>query len=346
MTTLAELGEMRLINEVLLPGVSGFSKGDDCALVQVDGAEVLWSIDPCPTPVADLLGCCTPEAWGCLAATINLSDVAACGGRPIGLLTSLELPDDIDVNFVERFQSGLLATLAASGAQLLGGNVKSSARFSATGSVLGKAGARRVTRGIAASACGVYVIGSNGSFWAAVAGQNAGWAAGGVPGEELLMPALLAPVAQTRAGMILGGLSFDLACMDCSDGVGSALQQLALESNLDVLLDDEPAWAMGAGAREALAATGHAVDNACYLFGDWQLACIVADHHQAAFEGALRDVPLTRLGQGVSGSGDVRTRDGRRFAAHVMNKNFQGGYNSVKSIENLIGSFLETPVFC
>ncbi|ANI79216.1 thiamine-phosphate kinase [Sphingobium sp. EP60837] len=346
MTTLADLGEMQLIDQVLLPGVSGALKGDDCALVLVDGAAVLWSIDPCPIPVADLLGCCTPEAWGCLAATINLSDIAACGGRPIGLLASLELPDDTDISFVERFQAGLLATLAASGAQLLGGNVKSSARFSVTGSVLGRAGARPVTRRIAASECGVYVIGSSGSFWAAVAGQNAGWAEGGVPGEELLMPALLAPVAQTQAGAILSGLPFDVACMDCSDGVGSAVQQLAIANNIDILLDNEPAWTVGAGVRDALAATGHAIDNACYLFGDWQLACVVACADQAAFEKALRDVPLTRLGKGVGGSGNVQTHDGRKFAPHVMNKNFAGGYNSVRCIEDLIGRFLETPALC
>lgn len=188
------------------------------------------------------------------------------------------------------------------------------------------------------------LIGNTGSFWAAVAGQLTEWAGLDDALSNALMPALLAPTAQTKAGRILGDLPFDVACMDCSDGVGSAVQQLAISNGLDVVLDDNPNWAIRPEARYVLEATGFSIENACYHFGDWQLACLVADECVAAFTTALDGLPLTRLGKTVQGTGTTRTRSGRRFTPSVMNKNFAGGYNSIRNAGDLIEKYLGAPV--
>lgn len=343
--TVADLGELRLIEEILLPTVSGSVSGDDCAHLQIGDTNLLWSIDPCPTPAAVLLGCCTPDVWGRYTAAINLSDIAASGGKPIGMLVSLEMPDNTEVAFIEGFQRGLLETLQKSGATLLGGNVKSASRFNATGTVLGTAGLRKVTRTLAEDRCELFAIGACGSFWAAIMGEASNWPIATQAARESLMPALLNPVPQTQAGIILGNLPFSVAAMDCSDGLASAVQQLSMINNLDVEVFTNPAWAIDPLALSTLATLDGNVENACWQFGDWQLVCMVPAHHVDTFESALRGVPLTRLGSARRGSGRVQASSGQRFADHVMNKNFASGYNSVSDIEALLDQFMRSPIF-
>ena len=343
--TVGDIGEIRLIDEILLPDVSGSTKGDDCALISVGSERLLWSIDPCPTPVAAMLGDCPPEVWGHYTAAINLSDLAACGATPIGMLASLEMPDSTEISFIKGFQQGLLDTLHRSGAKLLGGNVKAASQFKATGTAIGVAGKRLVTRTIDSPEVSLFILGFCGSFWAAVVGEHYGWPAGSKEAHKQLMRSLLDPEPQTTAGCILGNLPFAVACMDCSDGVGSAVQQLATANALDIELNDTPNWARLPEAEHTIAMHGQSLENACYHFGDWQLACLVADSDVRAFREAMRGMPLTLLGQGRRGQGDVRTGDGRRFAEHVMNKNFSGGYNSFTSVEDLLRCFMLQSVF-
>lgn len=343
--TVSDIGEIRLIDEILLPGVSGGSKGDDCAFLSVGEQELLWSMDPCPTPVAAMLNCCTPEVWGHYTAIINLSDIAACGGTPLGMLVSLEMPDDTELSFINGFQSGLLRALQRSGAKLLGGNVKSASRFNATGTAIGIVGDRHVTRHINSDDARLYIVGECGNFWAAVVGQYANWLGDEEDTRSQLLPALLDPAPQTSAGKVIGSLPFEIACMDCSDGVGSAVQQLANANSMDIVLEEAPQWAIKPSAKTTLEHHGYRIENACYQFGDWQLACLVAASDAAKFEKAMLDTPLTLLGRGRSGARNVERADGKKLAAQVMNKNFAGGYNSISSIEALLDWFMERSVF-
>lgn len=343
--TVADLGELRLIEDILLPGVTDSDPGDDCAHLTIGSANLLWSIDPCPTPVAAMLGCCTPDVWGHYTAAINLSDIAASGGTPLGMLVSLEMPDDTEVAFVEGFQKGLLETLGRSGAKLLGGNVKSAARFSATGTIVGTAGKRTIARTLAQPDAVFFAVGACGSFWAAVVGEAAGWSETPPGARAALLPALLDPAPQTNAGIILGNLPFDIAAMDCSDGVASAVQQLAAINRLDAEVLAAPRWAADPLTASTLAGLGRSFETACWQFGDWQLVCLVPEEHVGAFERALDGFPLTRLGSTRPGSGKVLSTSGQRFADHAMNKNFAGGYNSVTGIDALLERFLHAPVF-
>lgn len=79
--TVSDLGEIELLKEIFIPDVSSNTKeiNDDCAHFQANG-DLLWSIDPCPTPMAKWFDKATPEVWGCYTAIINLSDIAASGG--------------------------------------------------------------------------------------------------------------------------------------------------------------------------------------------------------------------------------------------------------------------------
>ena len=131
--TVGELGEFALIDRIrrTLGEATGVAVGigDDAAAVR-------------PTPSKLLLATCdiqvegrhfiksriTPEQLGRRAAAVNLSDIAAMGGRPTHALVSLALPVSTEVEWVERLYEGLREGFAEHGAVVIGGNLSGSAR--------------------------------------------------------------------------------------------------------------------------------------------------------------------------------------------------------------------------
>lgn len=345
--TVADIGELQLLKEVLLPDVSNQpeSLGDDCARVTFGNGKALWSIDPCPTPVAHLLGVGSPEVLGWYTAAINLSDIAACGGTPKGMLVSLEMPSDTTIDFVERYQKGLMAILSMHETPLLGGNVKSATRFSATGTIIGEEGSRSVSRNVDADECDAFIIGPCGAFWASVVGHQKGWGALSIKSQQSLRDPLMAPCPQISAGKLLSSLSFQVACMDCSDGPANALLQLATSNCLDLIVPDTPAWHISNDASTILKYHGVSLENACYHFGDWQLACLVPRQKIDVFRSAFANMPLTWMGKATKGRGSVTTSTGRKLREESLNENFRRGYNSITTAEELMDRYLVQPVF-
>lgn len=344
--TVGDLGELKLLKEVILPDVySSASPGDDCAHLNIGNSNFLWSMDPCPTPVANWFGKATPEVWGCYTAAINLSDIASSGGKPLGMLVSLEMPDTTPVSFVRGFQRGLMESLTNANARLFGGNVKSARRFSATGTIIGSPACRSITRSINGTEFSVYLIGKTGGFWTSVVANHFAWQA--VP-ESLrrdLDRSLCFPVPQVEAGQRLSCLPFEVACMDCSDGAANAIYQLGSTNNLDVILERDIKWNLPSEFVNVLKSQSMIIENACFSFGDWQLACLVPKRHDAIFEEQLREYTVTYLGHAFSGSGKVSVDDGRKLLTERLNQNFQHGYNSIESVDDLIDVFMRKPIF-
>lgn len=343
----SDLGEIRLLGEILHHDVTGKPSeiNDDCAHVDISGEHLLWSIDPCPTPVANFFGKASAEVWGCYTATINLSDIAASGGIPIGMLVSLEMPDDTPISFVRGFQFGLMSTLQAAGATLLGGNVKSAPKFSATGTIIGTGRQKSISRVISSTECAVYLVGESGNFWTAVIGNHFGWGKLSMDAQETLNKSLCFPRAQTEAGKIIGKLLFDVACMDCSDGPANALFQLAQLNKLDITVLANPAWSLQLEYIQLLNDNNFSVENACYQFGDWQLLCLIPLTECQLFEKALHGLPITKIAYAIRGSGSVCNADGRQLMSTSLNQNFSGGYNSITNIEELLSRFMRMPIF-
>lgn len=346
-TRVSDIGELRLLKDVLLPSVhqQPYSLGDDCARVELNTGRVLWSVDPCPTPVAQLLGVCSPDVLGWYTALINLSDIAACGGTPKGLLVSLEMPDDTTIEFVTSFQRGLMTLLSLYDTPLLGGNVKAAPRFSATGTIIGEEGTRHVSRRIDLDDCDAFLIGHCGAFWASVIGHCKGWGSSSDASKNAMINALKNPLPQISAGRILSELPYQVACMDCSDGPANALFQLASINSLDLVVPDQPSWSIHAYSEALLTHHGTSIENACYHFGDWQLACLVPHTEIDTFQEALKELPLTWLGRTRAGFGRVTTNTGRLLRRDSLNENFRYGYNSIKSVDDLIERYLQHAIF-
>ena len=95
--------------------------GDDCALLNIAaGMQVAVSSDMLVEGrhfFADV----SPYALGHKALAVNLSDLAACGARPLAFTLALALPQ-IDEAWLQGFSSGLWALADAHACELVGGD--------------------------------------------------------------------------------------------------------------------------------------------------------------------------------------------------------------------------------
>ena len=95
--------------------------GDDCALLQpTPGMQWAVSTDAL-VEGRHFLSTVPPEALGHKSLAVNLSDLAACGAKPVAFTLSLTLPR-VDEAFLAGFADGLYALADAHGIELVGGD--------------------------------------------------------------------------------------------------------------------------------------------------------------------------------------------------------------------------------
>ena len=95
--------------------------GDDCALLRLaPGMQLATSTDML-VEGRHFLSTVLPERLGHKALAVNLSDLAACGARPLACTLALAMPS-VDTVFLEGFSRGLHALAEAHGCELIGGD--------------------------------------------------------------------------------------------------------------------------------------------------------------------------------------------------------------------------------
>ena len=95
--------------------------GDDCALLQpTPGMQWAVSTDAL-VEGRHFLSTVPPDALGHKSLAVNLSDLAACGAKPVAFTLSLTLPR-VDEAFLAGFAEGLYALAEAHDIELVGGD--------------------------------------------------------------------------------------------------------------------------------------------------------------------------------------------------------------------------------
>jgi thiamine-monophosphate kinase len=117
------LGEFDLIAKYFTRSVTraALGVGDDCALfATAPGMQLAVSSDML-VEGRHFLPTVAPDRLGHKALAVNLSDLAACGAKPLAFTLALALPR-IDEDFLEGFTRGLLALADEHGCELIGGD--------------------------------------------------------------------------------------------------------------------------------------------------------------------------------------------------------------------------------
>jgi len=222
--------------EYLIKGI-----GDDCAVIQKDGENVqLLSTDTLVEGIHFDLTWHPPDLLGRKCASVNLSDIAAMGGKPGVCLLSVGFPGSIPAWF-DDFMAGFIAVLDSHDTVLVGGDtVKSRNDLMISVVVTGEGNRNRICyRSGAKPGDLVWVSGSLGNAAAGLELCRKGMAQ---PGDEQgrwhrLAAAHLDPTAQVNIGRVLAAGGFIHAMMDISDGLATDLAHLCRESGVGAKID-------------------------------------------------------------------------------------------------------------
>jgi thiamine-monophosphate kinase len=221
--TLADIGEraaVRHIQRMVTKGKHDTGIGDDCAAIDL-GKEYLLVTTDMMMKRTHIPPRMTPYQVGWFLVAINLSDLAAKGGAPLGLVLSLGLPRETPERFLVGLMKGADACATSFGTTIVGGDTKEDPEITLCGTAFG-----RVKKGEFMPRLGAApgdIVAVTGYLGKAGVGyyvleQNLG---------SELAKGLFEPVPRLKEGRILARQHCVTSCMDISDGLSSSLYQLS-----------------------------------------------------------------------------------------------------------------------
>ncbi len=230
------MGEFELIKKIRtsFPAPDGIlGIGDDCSVIpQRDGTDTLVSTDMLMEGVHFLFDDISPEQLGWKSAAVNLSDIAAMGGRPTGSFLSIAIPGSVSGDWVEGFINGYRDISGRFGVPLLGGDTSgSSGGICISVTVLGECihgGA--ILRSGAKPGDILCVTGTLGDSAAGLKAILEGRRRDGA--VESLIYAHYHPVPEVEGGLSLASTGLVSSMMDISDGVASDIRHIMEESGV------------------------------------------------------------------------------------------------------------------
>lgn len=269
------------------------SIGDDAAVVSIaDNMQLAISVDTMVEgvhfyPDAD------PADIAHKLFSVNLSDMAAMGAKPMWATLSLTLPDN-DEQWLAAFSKSLAALAERFSVQLIGGDTSQGPRNLSLHIMGLLPSGKALSRGNARVGDDVYVSATLGD--AALALQCLeGNLVFRESQKQNLLPALHKPEPQVELGQ--GLLNIASSCIDISDGVAADLAHVAEQSKVSMHIDVAK-LPISAEYRQYLSMGGN-YDLALTGGDDYQLAfTAVRDRRGELLELAQRlDVQVTKIGK-------------------------------------------------
>jgi thiamine-monophosphate kinase len=215
--------------------------GDDAAVIKSAPGFLLLTMDLLVEDVHFIASLHPPYYLGRKALSVNLSDIAAMGGRPRFALLSLALRPGTKRRDLERFLEGFKSVAEESGTGLIGGDVSASAKMTVSVTVMGEA-RRPILRSGARPGDHILVSGYLGDAAAGLKLLKKGYKLGKNRRADALLRVFLDPAPRINLGLALSRLRAATAMIDTSDGLSVDLFHLCQESHTgaDVYLEKLP----------------------------------------------------------------------------------------------------------
>jgi thiamine-monophosphate kinase len=253
-----------------------------------------------------------PADIGFRAVAVNVSDVAAMGGRPRWMTLALTLAE-ADESWLTQFAAGLFAAADAYGASLVGGDVTRGAQTVISVQIIGDVDPGCILkRSGAAAGEGIYVTGTPGD---AAAGLSLLQDAGKHAADKEVRRYLIKRFSRPAIPLAFAGAIAPIAgaAIDLSDGLFADAKKLLDASGKGGRIEVEslplsPALERAFPEEERLrfALAGGDDYELCFTAG--------AANEARVFAAAKRcGVRVARIGEVREGSGLVCTRAGREF---------------------------------
>lgn len=328
---LSELGEFNLIKLLtkdlvcdprsIIRGV-----GDDTAVLKTGaGVWLLFTTDMMVEGVHFSLSYSTWQQVGWKALAVNLSDIAAMGGRPTHSLVSLGIPYGLEPDALVELYAGLREAAKKYRVNIVGGDTVSSPRQLVINVVLlGEVEAgKAVYRSGARPGDRVYVTGTLGAPAAGLHLFKDSELSCSPEVEEYCRKAHTMPQPRVEAGSILAGCGIS-AMDDISDGLASEMHEICDASGVGCIIREQD---LPVDRRVRVVAGKAGVDPLEWvLFGgeDLELVCTAGPDAEKKMKKALagKDVKIRNVGE-ITASGKVMLE---RYNGEVIALS-RGGYD-------------------
>lgn len=246
--TISEVGEKVLISTIIKPRLNPLSNpdlaGDDCAILRSElGSAFCISTDRVPADLISFrLGIIDHFGLGNYLAVLNLSDIAAMGAEPRGLLLNLGLPHDLPVTHFEQIIDGAATACREYGCEILGGDMSSASELSLSATSIGSATYEGLLRRKGAQPddlvyCTGYLGLTSTAFKYFLDAKKKGLQLGS-ENEQLLKDQFQKPTAKFQFGRIMRVLDPPVTCMDNTDGAAQTLLELCEINSVGAVLTE------------------------------------------------------------------------------------------------------------
>ncbi|SFM82040.1 thiamine-phosphate kinase [Variovorax sp. OV329] len=287
--------------------------GDDCALLApAPGMQLAVSTDML-VEGRHFLSTVDPARLGHKSLAVNLSDLAACGAKPLAFTLALSLPG-VDERWLQGFAHGLFALADAHGCELVGGDT-TRGPLNICITVFGEVPAGSVLlRSGAKVGDDIWVSGTLGDARLALEVFRGKLS---LPGGlmQLARERMEMPTPRVALGQQLRGIAS--SAVDLSDGLAGDLAHILKQSGVGATLDADAVASRLAAARHP---DGHALAlaaearHAFTLAGgdDYELAFTAPQASREAVEHAGRAAAtqVTRIGR-IEAEAGLRLVDGK-----------------------------------
>jgi thiamine-monophosphate kinase len=270
--------------------------GDDCALLQPQPG-MQWAVS-CDMLVdgRHFLSTSPPARLGHKALAVNLSDLAACGAKPVAFTLALALPH-MDEAWLQGFSQGLWALADEHGCELVGGDT-TQGPLNICITVFGEVPpGDALLRQHAQAGDDIYVSGTVGDARLALEVFRGTW---GLEAEhfETARMRMEQPTPRVALGQALRGVAN--AAIDISDGLVGDLGHILKRSKVGAVLTTD--WVADSAAISSAMQTlplSRRLDYALAGGDDYELLFTAAPDQADAVQEAANDcgVPVTCIGR-------------------------------------------------
>lgn len=215
--------------------------GDDAAVIDIGDRYQLITTDMLVEDIHFDLRFVDPYSLGWKSLAVNLSDIAAMGGKPLYYLTSVSLPSAIDIKFVKELYAGMRDLAAHYRVNLIGGDtVGSKNKVVISIVVIGEVKKDEIIfRTGAKPGDGVYVSGFLGDSAAGLKILLENLKGELFPDVELyLVEKHLKPLPQIELGRKLAEGKICTGLNDVSDGLVKKTWEMAKASGVSIRIDE------------------------------------------------------------------------------------------------------------
>ncbi|MDG6228746.1 MAG: thiamine-phosphate kinase [Candidatus Thermoplasmatota archaeon] len=314
--TLKDIGERGLIElacSIISKDESFQAIGDDCAFISLGESYLLVSTDMI-SQQTHLSSGMRPWDIGWFVTAINLSDLAAKGGIPLGILLAYGLPKDMLVSDFKEIVKGADTCATTYKTSIIGGDTKQHPELVITGTSIGivykkecmsRRGAKEgdiiAVTGALGKAAGGFLSHKNGKKYESLSG-------------------LIHPNPRLSEGRNLAATKKVHCCMDISDGLSSSLYQLQSLNNIgfNIIASDLP---LDPVLTSLCINEDEQEEYALYFGGDYELLLCISEESFPELKKAIAPASLTSIGKVTHKRSITIIKDGK--TRNLTNKGYE-----------------------